>query len=333
MCLSSVALASIIPSSFDQKEAKQLLDPHGRRIRKLRVSLLDACNFRCFYCMPEKIRFSSLRNALKIEELTGICSALVAAGITQIRLTGGEPTLRPDFQEVVKSLSQLPIEKLGLTSNGFLLEQHLAFLKLMGCHYLNISLDSLSEENFNRMTRSKGFSNVLSSVLKARELGFSLKLNTVVMRNENDHEILDFVRFSEETGIEIRFLELMKIGQACQYQSDAFVSAEEMLDRIQAQIALQPVQVDRDSTAFSFHTARGGRIGFIASESRPFCGSCSRLRLSHDGQLRACLMLNRGESLRNLDPAGLEQATQQVLAMKPITRLDSISQDMYRIGG
>lgn len=311
----------------------QLIDDHGRRMRKLRVSLLEACNFRCFYCMPSGVRFAAHPDTLSPSELHTICQALVSAGIRQIRVTGGEPTLRKDFHAVMSALASLPLEKLGMTSNGFLLEAHLPFLKAIGCDYLNISLDSLQADNFNRITRSLGFEKVMGSILKARDLGFQLKLNSVIMRGENDHELLDFVRFSEATGIEVRFLELMKIGMARQFQAEAFISAEEQLSQIQTAFSLRPRQVEKDATAFSFQTAGGGKIGFIASESRPFCGHCSRLRLSHDGKLRPCLMLNQGQSLRHLPPRELLQLTEQVMKLKPFQRRESIAENMYSIGG
>jgi cyclic pyranopterin phosphate synthase len=310
-----------------------LIDGYGRHMRKLRVSLLAACNFRCFYCMPAAMRFAANPKQLSPTELHTICQALVSGGISQIRITGGEPTLRKDFREVISALASLPLEKLGMTSNGFLLEPHLPLLKALGCDYLNISLDSLQAENFNRMTRSMGFEKVMGSILKAHEMGFQLKLNTVIMRGENDHELLDFVRFSEAKGIEVRFLELMKIGMARQFQPEAFISAEEQISRIQNTFSLSPLQVEKDATAFSFKTQGGGKIGFIASESRPFCGDCSRLRLSHDGKLRACLMLNQGKSLRNLSETELLKVTRQVMALKPFQRRESVAQNMYRIGG
>lgn len=310
-----------------------LIDRHGRRMRKLRVSLLEACNFRCFYCMPEKIYFASQRQALSPAELKRICGALVEAGITQIRITGGEPTLRRDFREAVSALAELPLEKLGMTSNGFYLAPQLEFLRAQGCIWLNISLDSLQESNFNRITRSKGFATVMRTIEQAWELGFQLKLNTVIMRGQNDHELVDFVRFSESTGIPVRFLELMKIGQAQSFQAEAFVSADEMLARLQRDFVLQPVAVEKDSTAFVFSTAKGAQVGFIASESKPFCGHCSRLRLSYDGKLRACLMLNRGQSLRHLDTTELLAVARQVVAWKPYERLESVDQNMHAIGG
>lgn len=322
---SALALASF--------QTKPLVDAFGRQMRKLRVSLLEACNFRCFYCMPAAMRFASHPDNLSPAELQKICRPLVAAGVSQIRVTGGEPTLRKDFREVMAALAVLPLQKFGMTSNGFLLEAHLPFLKEIGCTYLNISLDSLHADNFNRMTRSQGFEKVMASILKARDLGFQLKLNTVILRGENDHELLDFVSFSEATGIEVRFLELMKIGMARQFQADAFISAAEQIDRISQQFDLCPVPVEKDATAFGFTTARGGRIGFIASESRPFCGHCSRLRLSHDGKLRACLMLNQGRSLRDLAEPELLAITRQVMALKPFERIESVDQHMYRIGG
>ncbi len=310
-----------------------LIDGYGRQMRKLRVSLLEACNFRCFYCMPAAIRFAANPKQLSPTELHTICQALVSGGISQIRVTGGEPTLRKDFREVMTALASLPLEKFGMTSNGFLLEPQLPLLKALGCHYLNISLDSLQADNFNRMTRSMGFEKVMSSILQAHEMGFQLKLNTVILRGENDHELLDFVRFSEATGIEVRFLELMKIGMARQFQPEAFISAEEQISQIQRAFSLSPIAVEKDATAFSFQTQGGGKIGFIASESRPFCGDCSRLRLSHDGKLRACLMVNQGQSLRNLSETELLKVTRQVMALKPFQRRESVAQNMYRIGG
>lgn len=310
-----------------------LVDSHGRRMRKLRVSLLEACNFRCFYCMPEKMRFAPQREALTPAELKRICGALVDAGINQIRITGGEPTLRRDFRAAVSALAELPLDKLGITSNGFRLEPELEFLREQGCIWLNISLDSLQEDNFNRITRSNGYAAVMRSIERAWELGFQLKLNTVIMRGENDHELADFVRFSESTGIPVRFLELMKIGEARLTQPEAFISADEMIARLQPEFDLQPVVVEKDSTAFIFSTPGGGQVGFIASESKPFCGNCSRLRLSYDGKLRACLMLNRGESLRHLESAELLQVTRRVMGWKPNARLESVDQNMHAIGG
>jgi len=310
-----------------------LRDQHGRVIRKLRISLLDACNFRCSYCMPRNQRFAPRSEYLGVSELTEIVADLVSFGVEQIRVTGGEPTLRQDFREVMASLSRLPVQKLGLTTNGLLLAPELDFLWQQGVQAINISLDSLQAERFHSLTHSKAFDRVYATILKARDMGFQVKLNTVVIGGWNDDEIMDFVHFSEREQIEVRFLELMRIGQALPFQSQAFVSADQMLARITQARSLKPRPSEFDATAFHYTTASGGQLGFIASESRPFCGSCSRLRLSYDGHLRACLMLSEGRSLRQLSQARRREVLTEVMALKPLERLVEVQQAMNQIGG
>ncbi|MBI2601967.1 MAG: GTP 3',8-cyclase MoaA [Deltaproteobacteria bacterium] len=310
-----------------------LVDSSRRRIRKLRVSLLDACNFRCFYCMPVNVKFMPAAKWLRPDEIESICQNLVQFGIEQVRLTGGEPTFRRDFRDIVTRLSKLPVTKLGLTTNGFLLAKHLPFLKDTRCQHINISLDSLNEERFHKITRTSVFKQVRSSILQAQELGFNVKLNVVLMKGVNDDELLDFVAFSSEHGIAVRFLELMKIGQACKWQTARFMDAGTLVARLQESFSLAPELAENDSTSFNFKLANGARIGFIASESRPFCGSCSRWRLSADGFLRACLMAEKGVNLRGVLKDDYLPLLQQVLHMKPRARLPDIQQDMYQIGG
>lgn len=323
-----------LPACDALANARPLLqDAYGRILRKLRVSLLDACNFRCFYCMPKDSHFAPPQNYLKASELQSICRDLVEQGIEQIRVTGGEPTLRQDFAEVMLALAELPLQKLGLTSNGFLLGKYLALLKDIQCQYINISLDSLQAEKFNRLTRSNTFSRVYANILKARDMGFQVKVNTVLIGGWNDDELIDFVRFSEREGLEVRFLELMRIGQALHYQDSRFVSAQQAIAQIGQQRCLIPKKMEFDATSFNFITPQGGQLGFIASESQPFCGSCSRLRLSFDGQLRACLMLSQGSSLRQLTAIERRAVVQQVMGLKPIRRLKEVQQGMYQIGG
>lgn len=312
---------------------RPLQDPHGRTIRKLRVSLTDVCNFRCFYCMPVDAKFMPRQDLLTPVEIGDLCRKLVRLGIEQIRITGGEPTMRPEFRDIVRRLADLPVKKLGLTSNGMHLESHLEFLREVGCRHLNISLDSLDKANFNRITRSQAFDRVYRSIMLAREMDFNVKINMVAMRGENHHEIPDFVRFSARTGIEVRFLELMKIGQACGPSRDLFIAADEMMDVIRQEHELQPVQVDFDSTSFNFTTPGGAALGFIASESKPFCGSCSRWRLNADGFLQACLMSGEGVNIRKEPLEVVDGKLIRVLAMKPGGRLEKTGRDMYRMGG
>lgn len=311
-----------------------IVDKHGRKIRKLRVSLLDACNFRCFYCMPLRPNFVDRAKLLQPEEIERICELLIASGIEQIRITGGEPSLRSEFRDIVARLARLPIAKLGLTSNGFILRQHLEFLKEQRCTNLNISLDSLVRERFNAITRSKAFDEVMQTVLSAREQGFNLKINVVLIRGRNSDELFDFVEFSARHEIEVRFLEVMKIGQVIDKHDKLFVPASEAIKNISQRYELMPLKAkELDATSFNFATKGGANLGFIASESRPFCGSCSRWRLSATGKLRVCLMSQKGLELKGVDRSRLNDMLKELLAMKPITRLEEIKQNMHQIGG
>lgn len=311
-----------------------LVDEYGRKIRKLRVSLVDACQFRCFYCMPQNPKFMRSQDWLSAPEIFEICRRLVKSGLEEIRLTGGEPTLRPDLKDIVKLLGQLPLKKLGITTNGDKLDQELLqHLKDHRCWHLNISLDSLNRDRFNEITRTKKFDQVMENIHLANSMGFHLKLNAVLMKGLNEHELKDFVSFSEQTGIEVRFLELMKIGQVSQANRERYLSAKEAIKKIQQETPLTIVPVAKDSTSFNFATAQGGHIGFIASESQPFCGNCSRWRLTARGQLRACLFSEAGVELKGKPLEKYPDLLSDMLKLKPSGRLSQIEQDMYQIGG
>lgn len=310
-----------------------LIDGYGRRIRKLRVSLLDACNFRCVYCMPLDPVFMDSTRWLSPVEIENICSTLVDFGLEEIRLTGGEPTLRSDFRDIVTRLSYLPIKKLGLTTNGWNITKELPFLSDTNCTNINISLDSLSKETFNRIARRDYFDKVVASILDAKRLGFNVKINTVVMKGINDHELMDFIKFSAEHDLEVRFLELMSIGQVQGAKDEMFISAADMIDAISSREELTRQQVECDSTSFNYTTRSGARIGFIASETLPFCHNCSRWRLSADGFLRACLMSEKGIYIRDTEPKDYKMKLKNLLTMKPYKRIERVEEDMYKIGG
>lgn len=311
-----------------------LVDQHKRQILKLRISLLDTCNLRCNYCMPEDMSFMPRERLLSPHRIQEIAADLVAFGIRDIRLTGGEPTLRPEFLDIVHRLSQLPLRRLGLTSNGVTLGKFLEPLAASKLRSINISLDSLDAATYHRITRRDVFKRVYDTLLEAKKLGFQTKVNCVLMKGFNDSDILPFAEFSAETGIEVRFLELMKIGQACSSQlREAFMPADEAIDRLLSRYSLDPVAVDQDSTSFVYKLNNGARIGFIASESKPFCGHCSRWRLTADGFLRACLMSNKGVNVRDAEAADYQDLLTKLLPMKPTSRIEKIHQDMYQIGG
>lgn len=310
-----------------------LVDTHGRRMKKLRVSLTDACNFQCFYCRPEDAKFIPWKKLLSSDKIFEISKNLVALGIEEIRLTGGEPTLRKDFLEIACALSSLGLKKLGLTTNGYLINKLIPALLDTNLRHINISLDTLDAGKFKDITGKDLFCEVFTAIFNAKEYGFHVKINSVILKGQTEKELVDFIEFSEKYGIEVRFLEFMKIGPHFEDFKKFFQPVDEVLAIAQRYRQLIPVQVAKDSTSFNFQTPRGGKIGFIASETRPFCDNCSRLRLTAFGKLRPCLFSDEGFDLTNLHVDAYPQQVQDVIAMKPTGRIDHITQPMYQIGG
>ncbi|WP_127716386.1 GTP 3',8-cyclase MoaA [Halobacteriovorax sp. HLS] len=311
----------------------KLVDQHGRHIHKLRLALLDACNFRCIYCMPDDPKFMHKKNLLSSQELISLATHLVDLGIDEIRLTGGEPTLRSDLLEIIRGLDKLNLSKLGLTTNGQHMAKLLPELKNTTCKHLNFSLDSLNKVGFQKMTGSPHLEKVLESIFMAKELGFNVKINAVLMKGFNDKEIEDFIDFSGRYDIEVRFLELMRIGEARESFEKKFVSADEIIERLKKFSSITPISLPIDSTSFNFTLSNGANIGIIASESKPFCTGCSRLRLSADAILRPCLMMNEGYSLRGKDRNEISDLLHKTMSLKPIERIYDVSQPMNQIGG
>jgi GTP 3',8-cyclase len=312
---------------------KSLIDTYGREIKKLRVSLTDQCNLRCLYCMPVNSSFMDDRNFLSPDELVSIVTELQERGLVEVRLTGGEPLVRRNFREIIQRLSLLNLKKLSLTTNGILLDEYFDDLKASRIFSLNISLDSLRPETFKKISYRDHFSRVMRNIEKAKELGFLIKINMVLMKGINDHEVKDFVEFSEKLQVEVRFLELMRIGVACSSQKDQFISAREVIHHLQKQYTLTPVHKDKDSTSYNFLTNTKAHIGFIASESEPFCGHCSRWRLSADGKLKACLLKEDARSLKNTTSVDRETLYQELLGLKPMRRPFEVAHQMNEIGG
>jgi cyclic pyranopterin phosphate synthase len=325
--------AGVTPQPNDSKDTHTLVDNYGRRMRKLRVSLLDTCNFRCGYCMPDKPSFTSRQNLLPADEINRIVKVLVDLGIEEVRLTGGEPTLRNDLVSIAAMLSDLPLKKLSLTSNGMLLGPLLKGLSQTRCNHLNISLDSLDRENFARLAKVDGLTAVLGAILRAQGMGFSVRVNMVVMRGLNDHEIFDFVEFAREHQVEVRFLELMAIGHAADQQQSQLVPAAEIRARLSERWQLERRDTDWDATAVSFATDSGARIGIIAPVTESFCHSCSRWRLGCDGILRACLMSTQGLQLRDQSEDSIRELAVKALGMKPRSGSMITPMMMHGLGG
>jgi len=283
--------------------------------------------------MPLNVKFLPKSALLTVKEIVDVTSTLVTLGIDEIRVSGGEPTVRKEFDEIIQGLSDLPLRRLGMTTNGLFLEEKLPLLKKTICQHINISLDSLQKDKFNYITRTPHFEKVYRAIVKTAEMGFRVKVNVVAMRGINDEEVFDYLNFSARYGVEVRFLELMKIGESCGLYEENFISAQEMIGKIEERVVLTPVSVNRDSTSFNFETSTGARVGFIASESQPFCGSCSRLRLTATGHLRACLMSEAGISLKGKSKEEYPLILQSVMRLKPTGRIEEIKQPMYQIGG
>ncbi len=310
-----------------------LIDQHGRRLKKLRLSLIDACNMRCPYCMPDNPVFMKRDQWLSVKEVNDLVSKLLTFGIDEVRLTGGEPLLRPDFLEIAQTLSLLPLKSLSVTTNGVHLSKLLIDLKKTKIKKINISLDSLQRDTFRRLSGLDELETVLEAIFRAQELGFEVKINCVVMRGLNHPELLDFVKFSSTHQIPVRFLELMKIGvMARESAHQYFFSQQEMKEIILSQHALIPLKSEHDSTSTNFKVGTA-RIGFIASETDEFCSGCSRLRVDATGKIYPCLFKDQGVSLRGKNLAEISQILNIIKDEKPLTRLPSVERVMHMIGG
>lgn len=310
-------------------------DSLGRSFKKLRLSLLDACNYRCFYCMPEdSVKFTPKEDWLNSDELFLAVKKLTKYGIDEVRATGGEPTLRPDFVDIMERLSDIPLKKLGITTNGHLLYNLLPEIKeRTNVTSINISLDSLIQEKFKRITQVDGLENVLKSIYLAKELGFNVKINTVAIRGFNDDEIFDFLEFGKKLDIDIRFLELMKIGVMEKQHHNYFITADEIINKIQSKHVMTKIESDWDSTSINYRFDNVGKVGFIASETKQFCSTCTRLRLGAKGDIRPCIMLPESINMNDLSEIELENSLKTILALKPMDRIESQADHMYRIGG
>ncbi len=311
----------------------QLVDQWNRRIRKLRVSLTDQCNLRCRYCMPLHPEFMAKSSYLSPQQYRDIIGELLAYGIEAIRITGGEPLIRREFAEIMRGLGELAIPSLSLTTNGVLLHHYWDVLKAANVRNINISLDSLSPSTQASITYRDCLTDILKNIHDGLAHGFSIKLNMVLMRGLNDHELFDFVEFARETGVTVRFLELMRIGYANHLYDAHYISAQDCIARLQERYTLTKVTAAPDSTAFYFVIDETVKIGFIASESQPFCSTCSRWRLAADGRLFACLFTEDGLSIRETTPAQRQAIYQQLLGMKPTGRIEQVLHPMYGLGG
>jgi len=285
----------------------QPTDILGRPVRDLRISLTDRCNFRCTYCMPREVFgpdyvFLKKHEWLHFEELHRIVGAMSELGVNKVRLTGGEPLLRPGLAKFIDSLRQFPaINDIALTTNGLRLAERARELADAGLNRVTISLDALNPEIYGRINGlGIGPKAVIAGIEEALHCGFTVKLNTVVERGVNESEILPLASFTKDLGIDIRFIEYMDVGNYNGWRMERVVSGKEILDILSTEFELEPIDLTSAHAVAKTYRHRGTEInvGLITSVTQPFCGHCTRLRLSADGKLYTCLFASRGFDLR-----------------------------------
>lgn len=269
-----------------------LIDSFGRVHDNLRISVTDRCNLRCVYCMPEDVTFLDRGELLTFEEIAKFVRVAAPLGVTKLRLTGGEPLMRKDLHKLVRLLVPIPgITDIGLTTNGLLLKPQAEALREAGLKRINVSLDTLDPDRFRELSRRDGLDAVLAGLDEAKALGFAVKLNAVAIRGFIEHDAVPLANYCRENGFELRFIEYMPIGAESWERAKCFLAHEllELLEREVSPLAPSP-DYDPRAPAMEFDYADGrGRVGIIASVSRPFCKSCNRIRLTADGKVRNCL--------------------------------------------
>ncbi len=294
-----------------------MVDSHGRVIRDLRLSITDRCNFRCVYCMDPGVRFMDRSELLDAQELVRVARVCVGLGVDTVRVTGGEPTLHPDLEEIIGGVAGLAgpdgaALDVAMTTNGSLMdERRLTAWRRAGLRRITISIDSVDPRRFASMTRSRTTSDrVLAGIEAALAAGLRpVKLNAVVVRGYNEYEVVGLAELARRFAVEMRFIEFMPLDSRHEWSMNRVVPATEIIARISAAHPLTPLgREDESSTSLVYEFADGapGRIGVIAPVSRPFCGACSRLRVTADGKVRPCLFSNTEWDLRPLLRGGAD---------------------------
>lgn len=267
-----------------------LFDSFGRVHNYLRISLTDKCNLRCSYCMPYNLPhgYFAHSNRMNADEVFALASIFVQLGVNKIRLTGGEPLVRKEFRKIIRLLSQLNIE-IALSSNGVLIDEFIDDLQHAGIHSVNISLDSLQSDKFRTITQRDYHKRVLTNILLLIERGFDVKVNTVLIRDVNDNEILDLVGVTNKLDLQVRFIEYMPFNGNT-WQQNKVVSCNEILTTIEKEFEIESLSTPTHSTS-KLYKIKGakGIFGVISTMSHPFCGDCNRLRLTADGKIKNCL--------------------------------------------
>ena len=277
----------------------KLIDNFGREISYLRVSITDRCNYRCIYCQSEKeFEFIPHQEILRFEEIVEIVQEAVNLGITKVRITGGEPLTRKGVVDFIKKLREIKkLEDISLTTNGFFLSEYAEKLKDAGLNRVNISLDSLQEERYKKITRGGSLEKALKGINSALKAGLlPIKINTVLIRGINDDEVEDFVRLTLGRPLNIRFIEFMPSGEELKDNyRDKFISVLEIKKSLAEKYSFKPVDINSGNGPAKYYQIKGGQgtIGFITALSQHFCETCNRIRLTSEGKLRPCLFSNK----------------------------------------
>jgi len=272
-----------------------LEDSFGRVFRKLRLSVIDKCNFRCNFCMPDEPQWLPNEKILTDDEIVRLVSILARYGIDRVRVTGGEPLVRKGVEDLIGKVSDIPgVHSTGITTNGFYLAEKAAALRDAGLHSVTVSLHSLNPKRFSDVTRRDVHSKVIQGIRAAKDVGFkSIKLNAVVVRGYNDDEILNFAEMAYTQGFNVRFIEYMPFDGKKLWDTSKVVTGEEILSTIKSKFEIVPLEREHGSTAVNYKFIDGGgEFGIITSISKPFCSDCDRLRITADGMVVPCLFSN-----------------------------------------
>ncbi len=336
----------------------KLIDNFGREISYLRVSITDRCNYRCIYCQSEKeFEFIPHQEILRFEEIVEIVQEAVNLGVTKVRITGGEPLVREGIVDFIRHLRKInKLEDISLTTNGFFLPEYAEKLKDAGLNRVNISLDSLQEEKYKKITRGGSLEKALKGIDSALKAGLlPIKINTVLIRGINDDEVEDFVRLTLERPLNIRFIEFMPSGEEeINEFEDKFISVQEIKEKLIKKYLLNPIKISTANGPAKYYQIKGGQgtIGFITALSQHFCKTCNRIRLTSEGKLRPCLFSNKEIDIKKairklardknegfLRKKIIRDKLKEVVKLKPeghklnIKNQENLSFHMSRIGG
>jgi GTP 3',8-cyclase len=321
-----------VPGTFDKaaelaRADGPMVDPFGRHVSYLRVSVTDRCDFRCTYCMAENMTFLPKKDLLTLEELNRLCSAFIAKGVRKLRLTGGEPLVRKNIMFLIRELGRHletgALDELTLTTNGSQLARHAEELYDCGVRRINVSLDTLDPEKFRAVTRWGDFSKVMEGIEAAQKAGLKIKLNAVALKDFNEHEIPEMIRFAHARGMELTLIETMPLGETGEDRTEQYLPLSKVRADLERQFTLTDIAKRTGGPARYVSIAEtGGTLGFITPLTHNFCESCNRVRLTCTGTLYMCLGQEDAADLRaplraSEDDALLFQAIDEAITRKP----------------